>query len=250
MWYIKTMSQLAISVKNLTKAYGSLKAVDDISLEVSEGDFIAFLGPNGAGKTTTIHSITGLSNFQSGSIKVFGLDVVQDYRKTRALIGLCPQEFNLDPFFNIENLLVYQAGYFGVSKANAITRARELLDYFRLTDKKNQDFRKLSGGMKRRLLLCRALMHDPKILMLDEPTAGTDIELKYMVWNFLTDLNKKGKTIFLTTHYMEEAERLAKTIAIIDHGKIIHCGDKNLLIQDQSLEKKYLELTRRDNESL
>jgi ABC-2 type transport system ATP-binding protein len=242
------MSKAAISIKNLTKAYGPLTAVDHIDLEVPEGAFVAFLGPNGAGKTTTIHCATGLCNFQGGSISVFGMDVVKDYRKTRRLIGLCPQEFNFDPFFNIENLLVYQAGYFGVSKANALSKARELLDYFRLSDKKNQDFRKLSGGMKRRLLLCRALVHDPNILILDEPTAGTDIELKYMVWNFLTDLNKKGKTIFLTTHYMEEAERLAKTIAIIDRGKIVHCGDKDLLIQNQSLEKKYLELTRNNDD--
>ena len=237
----------AIEIEHLSKHYGTLRAVDDISLTVQEGDFIAFLGPNGAGKTTTIHSITGLCNFQSGSIKVFGSDVVGDYRKTRRLIGLCPQEFNFDPFLSIEGILVYQGGYFGVPKAEALKKARELLSRFKLTDKKDGDFRKLSGGMKRRLLLCRALIHDPKILILDEPTAGADLEIKYHLWDFLKELNESGKTIFLTTHYMEEAERLSKTVAIIDKGKIVHYGNKSSLIQNESLEKKYLELTR-DND--
>ena len=234
----------AISIIGLTKYYGSFKAVDGISFEVPAGDFIAFLGPNGAGKTTTINAITGLCNFQAGLVKVFGMDVVRDYRKTRPLIGLCPQEFNFDPFLSIEGILVYQAGYFGVAKSEALKRAQELLKIFKLYEKKDMDFRKLSGGMKRRLLLCRALSHDPKILILDEPTAGADLELKYYIWDFLKELNKKGKTIFLTTHYMEEAERLSKTVAIIDKGKIIHCGDKESLVQNQSLEKKFLELTR------
>lgn len=235
---------LAIEIQGLNKSYGALKAVDGIDLTVREGDFIAFLGPNGAGKTTTIHSITGLCNFHSGSIRVFGHDVVKDYRESRRLIGLCPQEFNFDPFLSIEGLLVYQAGYFGVPKAEAVQKARELLKQFKLYDKKDSDFRKLSGGMKRRLLLCRALAHDPRILILDEPTAGADLEVKHHIWDFLTELNKRGKTIFLTTHYMEEAERLSKTVAIIDRGKIVHCGDKEELIRDQSLEKRFLELTR------
>ena len=234
----------AIRITHLTKRYGNFMAIDDVSLEVSEGDFVGFLGPNGAGKTTTIHSITGLSNFQGGRIEVFGMDVVKDYRKTRPLIGLCPQEFNLDPFLTIENILVYQAGYFGVPKIDAVKRARQLLAYFRLDDKKNLDFRKLSGGMKRRLLLCRALVHDPKILILDEPTAGADLELRHHIWKYLQELNHQGKTIFLTTHYMEEAEKLSKTIMIIDKGKIVHSGTKEALTKDQSLEKRFLELTK------
>ncbi len=209
---------------------------------------MSFLGPNGAGKTTTIHSITGLSNFQHGSIRVFGMDVVKDYRKTRALIGLCPQEFNFDPFLSIEQLLVYQAGYFGVPKIEASKRATELLKRFKLYEKKDTDFRKLSGGMKRRLLLCRALVHDPKILILDEPTAGADIELKYHIWDSLLEMNRDGKTIFLTTHYMEEAERLSKTVIIIDKGKILHHGDKKSLIQDQTLEKTYLRLIQENQD--
>lgn len=234
----------AISIHNLTKSYGSTKAVDSITLEVREGDFVSFLGPNGAGKTTTIHSITGLCNFQSGSIQVFGHDVVTDYRQSRRLIGLCPQEFNFDPFLSIEQLLTYQAGYFGMPLKEARDRAHSLLNRFKLAEKRKTDFRKLSGGMKRRLLLCRALMHDPKILILDEPTAGSDLELKYQTWEYLTELNQKGITIFLTTHYMEEAERLAKQVVIIHKGRIIHNGDKESLIKNQSLEKMYLKLTQ------
>ncbi len=236
--------QAAISIQHLVKSYNGFKAVDDISFDVSAGDFVGFLGPNGAGKTTTINAITGLNNFQSGSAKIFGMDVVKDYRQTRPLIGLCPQEFNFDPFLSIEGLLIYQAGYFGVVKKIAADRTRALLQRFGLFEKRKQDFRKLSGGMKRRLLLCRALIHDPQILILDEPTAGADIELKYDIWKYLTELNTQGKTIFLTTHNMEEAERLSKTIIIIHKGKILHHSDKESLVQNKTLESKYLELTR------
>ena len=242
------MNEPAITVSGLKKNYGSFQAVKGIDLTVQEGDFVGFLGPNGAGKTTTIHSITGLCNFQGGSIRVFGMDVVRDYRKTRPLIGLCPQEINLDPFLSIEQVLVYQAGYFGVPKRTALQRGRELLRQFRLYDKKDQDFRKLSGGMKRRLLLCRALVHDPRILILDEPTAGADLELRHYIWDYLLELNKNGKTIFLTTHYMEEAEKLSKTVVIVDQGRIVHCGDKESLVRDKSLETKFLELTGKDHE--
>ncbi len=240
---------LAVSIQNLTKNYGAFKALDGISLEVSKGDFVAFLGPNGAGKTTTIHALTGLCNFQQGEIRVMGMDVVKDYRRTRPLIGLCPQEFNLDPFLSIEQVLVYQAGYYGVPERIAKQRADELLQSFKLDQKRKLDFRKLSGGMKRRLLLCRALMHDPEILILDEPTAGADIELRHQIWEYLTKLNDRGKTIFLTTHYMEEAERLAKTIIIIDKGKVIHSGTKQSLLGNQSLEKRFLDLVRGQNEA-
>ncbi len=240
---------LAVSIQNLTKNYGSFKALDGISLEVAKGDFVAFLGPNGAGKTTTIHALTGLCNFQQGEIRVMGMDVVKDYRRTRPLIGLCPQEFNLDPFLSIEQVLIYQAGYYGVPESIAKQRAGELLQSFKLEQKRKLDFRKLSGGMKRRLLLCRALMHDPEILILDEPTAGADIELRHQIWEYLAKLNDQGKTIFLTTHYMEEAERLAKTIIIIDKGKVIHSGTKQSLLGNQSLEKRFLDLVRGQNEA-
>jgi ABC-2 type transport system ATP-binding protein len=241
------MPENAISVRHLSKSYKTLKAVDNISFDVKAGDFLAFLGPNGAGKTTTIHSITGLCNFNPGSIQIFGLDVVKDYRKARTLVGLCPQEFNFDPFLTIEQLLVYQAGYFGIPKSTASINARALLTRFKLIDKKDQDFRKLSGGMKRRLLICRALVHDPKILILDEPTAGADTELKYHIWDYLREINAGGKTIVLTTHYMEEAEKLSKTVIILDKGRIVHHGDKESLIKNSSLEKRFLELTKSDD---
>ena len=234
----------AIEIQGLTKYYGTFRALDNLSLEVQPGEFVAFLGPNGAGKTTTIHSLTGLCNFQQGQVKVFGHDVIKEYRQARPLLGLCPQEINLDPFLTIEQTLIYQAGYFGVPKAEASERANELLIRFRLDDKRKQDFRKLSGGMKRRLLLCRALVHDPQILILDEPTAGTDLILRHLIWDYLKELNAGGKTIFLTTHYMEEAERLAKSVIIVDKGRIIHRGETASLVKNETLEKVFLRLTK------
>ncbi len=236
-------SEIAISISHLTKFYNKFKALDDIGFEVKRGEFFAFLGPNGAGKTTTINVLTGLSNYQAGGVKVFGYDVTREYRRSRPLIGLCAQEFNFDPFLTLHRLLVYQAGYFGVSEKEAARRADELLDRFQLTEKRNVKHRALSGGMKKRLLLCRALIHDPEILILDEPTAGCDLELKFQIWDYLTKLNYEGKTIFLTTHYMEEAERLCRTIGIINHGRIVRIGDKREVLKDKSLEDVFLEVT-------
>ncbi len=240
-------SELAVSIKNLTKFYGKLKALDDISFSVKRGDFFAFLGPNGAGKTTTINVLTGLSNYQAGQVKVFGHDVSHEYRQTRPLIGLCAQEFNFDPFLTIHRLLVYQAGYFGIPEKEAARRADELLERFQLAEKRNVKHRALSGGMKKRLLICRALIHDPEILILDEPTAGCDLELKFRIWDYLTQLNQEGKTIFLTTHYMEEAEKLCRTIGIINQGRIVRIGDKKTVLQDKSLEAVFLEVTIKDD---
>jgi ABC-2 type transport system ATP-binding protein len=236
-------SEVAITIKNLTKFYNNFKALDDLNFEVRRGDFFAFLGPNGAGKTTTINAITGLSNFQVGDVKVFGYSTVIEYPQSRRLIGLCAQEFNFDPFLSIHELLVYQAGYFGILPHIARKRADELLERFQLTDKRNMKHRALSGGMKKRLLLCRALIHDPEILILDEPTAGCDLELKFLIWDYLVQLNQEGKTIFLTTHYMEEAEKLCKTIGIINHGRIVRIGEKRCVLQDKSLEDVFLEVT-------
>ena len=236
-------SDRAISIKNLTKFYDNLLALNNVSFEVKRGDFFAFLGPNGAGKTTTINAITGLSNFQSGEVKVFGYNAVTDYVQSRRLIGLCAQEFNFDPFFTVHQLLVYQAGYFGVLPQKAAKRADELLERFQLMDKRHVKHRALSSGMKKRLLLCRALIHDPEILILDEPTAGCDLELKFLIWDYLTQLNREGKTIFLTTHYMEEAEKLCKTIGIINHGQIVRIGEKTSVLKDKSLQDVFLEVT-------
>ncbi len=236
-------SDIAISIKGLTKFYKNFKALDDVSFQVKRGDFFAFLGPNGAGKTTTINTLTGLSNYQKGEVQVFGYDVTAEYLQSRRLIGLCAQEFNFDPFLTTYQLLVYQAEYFGITPWEAKRRANELLERFQLADKRNSKHRALSGGMKKRLLLCRALIHDPEILILDEPTAGCDLELKFLIWDYLAQLNKEGKTIFLTTHYMEEAEKLCKSIGIINHGKIVRIGDKKQILQDKSLEDVFLELT-------
>ncbi len=236
-------SEIAISIQGLTKFYKKFQALNQVSFNVRRGDFFAFLGPNGAGKTTTINCLTGLSNYQSGQIKVFGYDVVNDYLHSRRLIGLCAQEFNFDPFLTIFQLLSYQAQYFGIAPEESRRRAGQMLERFGLLDKKNVKHRALSGGMKKRLLLCRALIHDPEILILDEPTAGCDLELKFLIWDYLAQLNKEGKTIFLTTHYMEEAERLCKTIGIINHGHIVKIGDKKQILQDKSLEEFFLEST-------
>ena len=236
-------SEIAVSLQKVTKFYNKLQALDNVSFEVKRGDFFSFLGPNGAGKTTTINCLTGLSNHQSGEIKVFGYDATRDYVQSRRLIGLCAQEFNFDPFLTIHQLLVYQAGYFGILPREASRRADALLARFQLTEKRNCKHRALSGGMKKRLLLCRALIHDPEILILDEPTAGCDLELKFLIWDYLAQLNKEGKTIFLTTHNMEEAEKLCKSIGIINHGKIVRIGDKKTVLQDKSLEAVFLEVT-------
>lgn len=239
-------SETAISIRNLTKFYGKLQALGDISFDIKRGDFFGFLGPNGAGKTTTINVVTGLSNYQSGRVQVFGYDVTLEYRQARPLIGLCAQDFNFDPFLTIHRILVYQAGYFGIPGKKASRQADELLERFQLVEKRNVKYRALSGGMKKRLLICRALIHDPEILILDEPSAGCDLELKFRIWDYLTQLNKEGKTIFLTTHYMEEAEKLCKTIGIIHQGKIVRIGDKKTVLQDRSLESVFLEVTVKD----
>ena len=236
-------SDTAISIKSLSKFYKKFQALDQVSFEIKRGDFFAFLGPNGAGKTTTINCLTGLSNYQSGEVKVFGYDVTSDYLHSRRLIGLCAQESNFDPFLTIYQLLVYQAQYFGIPPIEAKKRANLMLERFGLADKRNCKHRALSGGMKKRLLLCRALIHDPEILILDEPTAGCDLELKFLIWDYLAQLNREGKTIFLTTHYMEEAEKLCKTIGIINHGRIVRIGDKKQILQDKSLEEIFLEIT-------
>ena len=221
----------AIEIKGLSKFYRNFRALNQISLEVKEGEFFGFLGPNGAGKTTTINTLTGLANYDSGSVQVFGHDVTREYRKARALIGLVPQEFNFDPFLSAEQILIYEGGYFGIPKRQARLRAEALLNEFGLDPFRRLDFRKLSGGLKRRLLIARALMHQPKILILDEPTAGLDLESRYKLWDFFSETNRKGITLFLTTHYIEEAERLCSRIGVIHHGSMIEVDDKDNLMK-------------------
>lgn len=221
----------AISIRSLTKFYRRFKALDQVSFEVREKDFFGFLGPNGAGKTTTISAITGLANYQSGTIQVFGFNVRKDYRETRSLIGLVPQEFNFDPFLSAEQILEFEGGYFGLPPREAKRRAAELLESFELIEKRKEGYKRLSGGMKRRLLIARALMHRPKVLILDEPTAGVDVELRHRLWEFLRRLNGEGITIFLTTHYIEEAEKLCNRIGVIHEGKIIALDPTETLIR-------------------
>jgi ABC-2 type transport system ATP-binding protein len=191
---------------------------------VPAGAVFGLLGPNGAGKSTLIHILTGLASPGGGSARVFGHDVVRDYRKTRRLIGIAPQELNFDRFFTIFDLLVYQAGYFGIPKRPARARAEKLLRRFGLWEKRAQRIRSLSGGMKRRLLIAKAMVHDPPVLILDEPTAGVDVELRRDLWDYWRSVNAAGRTIVLTTHYLEEAEALCRTLAVIDLGRIIAQG--------------------------
>lgn len=241
MSFIKMEKKTAISIKNLVKSYNGYMAVKGINLDIQEGEFFGFLGPNGAGKTSTINSMVGISNFDSGKIEIFGHDVVNDYRNARGFIGLAPQEFNFDPFLNTNETLIYQAGYYGIKKRNSEKKATELLKLFGIYDKLKSDIRSLSGGMKRRLNIARALMHSPKILILDEPTSGVDVELRYFIWDFLRKLNESGTTIFLTTHYIEEVEKLCDRVCILNHGEIIEMDDKKSLIKRFS--KSHIEIT-------
>ena len=211
----------ALAIEGLRKSYGDFTAVDGVSLRVERGDFFGFLGPNGAGKTTTINAIVGLATATAGTIEVFGHDNVHAWREARRLVGLAPQEYNFDRYLSIRDVLIYQAGYYGLRGAAVRARADALLERFGLTSKANDTFVKLSGGMKRRLSLARALIHEPPLLILDEPTAGVDVELRIELWQLLRDLNRAGTTIILTTHYLEEAESLCKNIAIIEGGKLV-----------------------------
>ncbi|MBW3660305.1 MAG: ABC transporter ATP-binding protein [Gemmatimonadetes bacterium] len=230
----------AIEIRDLHKRYDGLHALKGIDLTIPRGRFFGLLGPNGAGKTTTIHILTGLVTHERGDVRVLGRDVVEEYRFTRRQIGLAPQEFNFDRFFPIREILVLQAGYYGVPRKEAERRADDLLERFGLTGKANQKIQKLSGGMKRRLLIAKAMIHEPEILILDEPTAGIDVELRRALWTYLRALNERGKTVLLTTHYIEEAEALCEEVAIIDRGEIVALGTPDHLIETGG--DRYLEI--------
>lgn len=231
----------AIHISKLLKKYDELTAVDQIDLCVQPGQFYGLLGPNGAGKTTTINIISGLGLKTSGEVKIFGKDVEQDYRACRRLVGLVPQEFNFDQFTRVKQILMFQGGYFGISAKECEKRADALLEEFDLADKHNVQARHLSGGMKRRLVIARALMHRPKLLILDEPTAGVDVDLRKSLWRFLREENERGTTILLTTHYLEEAELLCDHIGIINHGKVI--AEDNTLNMLQRLSHELITVT-------
>jgi ABC-2 type transport system ATP-binding protein len=235
----------ALRIEQLVKRYGEFTAVDGISLVVEEGAFFGLLGPNGAGKTTTINAIVGLARITGGTISLFGHDVERDWRAARRVVGLAPQEYNFDRYLNIRDILIFAAGYYGLRGPAVRRRADLLLERFDLASKAKQPFTKLSGGMKRRLSLARALIHEPRLLILDEPTAGVDVELRLELWSLLRELNVNGSTIILTTHYLEEAQELADRIAIIRDGKIVALDDTSDLIGTGSLQDVFLELTRR-----
>jgi ABC-2 type transport system ATP-binding protein len=214
---------------------------------VEAGDFFGFLGPNGAGKTTTISAIVGLVRKSAGAISIFGRDIDTAWREARRLVGIAPQEYNFDRYLSIRDVLIFQAGYFGIPKREVEDRADELLAQFSLTSKAGVEYTKLSGGQKRRLTLARAMIHRPRLLILDEPTAGVDVELRIELWELLRTLNAGGMTIFLTTHYLEEAEALCKNIAIIRAGKIVtqqSTADLLASREGSSLQDVFLELTR------
>lgn len=216
------VAMYALSIKQLTKTYSNgLQALKGIDFDVEPGDFYALLGPNGAGKTTAIGIICSLVNKTSGQVEIFGHNIDTDVELAKACIGLVPQEINLNIFDSVINIVVNQAGYYGIGRKLALERAENYLGELRLWDRRFDQARNLSGGMKRRLMIARALIHEPKLLMLDEPTAGVDIEIRRSMWNFLRRINEAGTTIILTTHYLEEAESLCRHVAIIDEGEII-----------------------------
>jgi len=209
----------AVSIIDVVKHFGSLKALAGVSLEIEQGEFFGLLGPNGAGKTTLISSLAGLLRPDSGSLKVMGHDVVTDFREARRLLGVVPQELVFDPFFNVRETLRIQSGYFGIRKND--DWIDEILENLDLTSKAEVNMRRLSGGMKRRVLVAQALVHKPPVIVLDEPTAGVDVELRQGLWQFVRRLNGEGHTIILTTHYLEEAEALCGRIALMKQGRII-----------------------------
>lgn len=222
---------LALDIQQLHKVYKSgTAALKGIDLQVQQGDFFALLGPNGAGKSTSIGIISSLVNKSSGTVKVFDYDLDTQLEDAKSQLGLVPQEFNFNQFETVLQIVLNQAGYYGVPRSVAIVRAEKYLGQLGLWDKRHARSRELSGGMKRRLMIARALMHEPKLLILDEPTAGVDIELRRSMWEFLKEINQQGVTIILTTHYLEEAESLCRNIAIIDKGQIVeNTSMKNLL---------------------
>jgi len=240
----------ALRIEDLRKTYSNgFLALDGVSLELGAGKFFGLLGPNGAGKTTLINSVVSLVRPDSGSVEVFGKDAYKEFREARRMIGVSPQEVNLDKFLTVEETLIFHAGYYGVPKKKARERAEELLERFGLVGKRDQRTNTLSGGMKRRVLFARALIHDPKVLFLDEPTAGVDVELRYKLWGYIRELNRGGMTILLTTHYLEEAEALCEEIALINGGSVVAQGSSNELkehYEARNVEEVYMKVIGHD----
>ncbi len=245
----KDSKSLALDAQKLGKIYADgTKALENVNLQIKKGSFFGLLGPNGAGKSTLIHSLVGLSRPTSGEAYIFGYDVVKDYKQARSRIGFAPQDVNLDWFLSVEETLDYHGGYFSMPKHERKVRIQELLEIFSLKDKSKTNTRMLSGGMKRRLVIARALMHNPDLLILDEPTAGVDVELRLELWKYIAQINKSGTSVLLTTHYIEEAEQLCDQIALINKGQIVKTGTSAELkkaYHKKTLEDVYLELVGR-----
>ena len=239
------MTKYALEIERLNKTYrNGVIALKDINLNVEDGDIFAFLGPNGAGKSTVIGIITTLVNITSGRVKVYGKDIMEHPETTKQMIGVVPQEYNLNQFIPIIETMVNIGGYFGLSKKQALSKAQELFEDLGIWDKRESTPRELSGGMKRRLMIARALIHNPKLLILDEPTAGVDTELRLTMWDFFKKINNDGVTIILTTHYLEEAERLCKNLSIIHHGEVV----RNSPMADvMSSSRKHTYIVRTDS---
>ena len=234
---------LALKVENLAKTYaGGVEALKNVSLEVEEGDFFALLGPNGAGKSTLIGIVTSLVNATSGDARVFGASVMSERSRAMSYLGLVPQELNFNQFEKPIEIVVNQAGYYGIPRKIALERAEKYLKQLALWDKHDQQSRSLSGGMKRRLMIARAMVNEPRLLILDEPTAGVDIEIRRSMWQFIREINEQGTTVILTTHYLEEAEELCRNIAIIDRGEIIENTSMRNLLSTLDIETFVLDL--------
>ncbi|MDA0678885.1 MAG: ABC transporter ATP-binding protein [Proteobacteria bacterium] len=243
--YTIRVEMQALSIKNLTKTYANgVEALKGIDFTVEPGDFYALLGPNGAGKTTAIGIVTSLVSKSGGKVEIFGHDIDTDLEAAKSCIGLVPQELNMNLFDTVLNIVVNQAGYYGIERRVAMQRAKIYLGELRLWDRRNDVARNLSGGMKRRLMIARALIHEPKLLILDEPTAGVDIEIRRSMWNFLKQTNEAGTTIILTTHYLEEAESLCRHVAIIDEGRIIEDASMSAILR--KLQREIFVLSLRD----
>ncbi len=238
------MAEPALSIRGLTKVYGNgFQALKGIDLDVQQGDFFALLGPNGAGKSTTLGVVCSLVQKSEGKVSIFGIDIDKDFAKAKYQLGVVPQEFNFNQFEKVIDIVLAQAGYYGMTRREALPRAEQLLRDLGLWDKRNGNARMLSGGMKRRLMIARALMHRPKLLILDEPTAGVDIELRRSMWEYMRRINQdEGTTIILTTHYLEEAESLCRNIAIINHGEIVRNTSVRELLAELNTETFLLDL--------
>lgn len=239
----------AIVFKNIKKSYGSVQAVNGINLTIYQGEFFGLLGPNGAGKSTLINMLAGIVKSTSGSIKAMGFDVEKNYQEARHSLGIVPQELVFDPFFNVREMLRFQAGYFGKGREN-YDWIDEVLEKLDLTEKAFTNMRQLSGGMKRRALIAQALAHRPPIIVLDEPTAGVDVELRQRLWAFMKDLNQSGHTIVLTTHYLEEAENLCKRVAMVNQGKLVALDDTKKLIRKNSSKNLNIKIDSQDEQKV